>query len=74
MKWCQTGKRLGGETDRAWRARAKTPAAFGAAAEVPPWLDEQAFSPTSVVTWNRVRGSERKGKDVQTMFFPLPEL
>lgn len=62
------------ETDRTWRARARTPAAFGAAAEVPPWLDEQECSPTSVVTWERVRKGRRKEKEVRTMFFPLPEL
>lgn len=61
-------------TDRTWRARAKTPAAFGAAAEVPPWLDEQVFSPTSVVTWERGERGWREAKAVRTMFFPLPEL
>lgn len=39
-------------TYRAWSASAKTPAAFGAAAEVPPCPCAHLFFPTSVVTWS----------------------
>ena len=42
-------------TYRTLRARANTPAALGAAAEVPPWLLEHLFFPTSVVVYAKVQ-------------------
>ena len=45
------GMIINGETNLAESAKANIPTAFGAAADVPPWLCEHLFFPTSVVAY-----------------------